>query len=300
MTTPPTLLILAAGMGSRYDGGLKIDDPVGPGGETIMDYSIYDAHRAGFGKIVFLIRRATEERFREIIGTRIISHVHVKFVYQELTNIPAGFRVPRGRTKPWGTTHAILSAASAIHEPFAVINVDDFYGSESFRGLAHHLQSGATDYAVVGYVLRNTLFDIGSAARGICRISPNGFLENIMELKNVELDGGRARNVDADGQETRLQGDEIVSMNMWGFTPQVFDQLQDNFEQFLRENGADTRSECYIPNTINDLIREGRARVKVLGCCESWFGVTYREDHTRAVANMRRLVESGYYPRKLW
>ncbi|MDE3148093.1 MAG: NTP transferase domain-containing protein [Acidobacteriota bacterium] len=298
--TPPTLLILAAGMGSRYDGGLKIDDPVGPDGETIMDYSIYDARRAGFGKIVFVIRRAMEERFREVVGTRFVSRFPIKYVYQDLTNIPPGFRVPRGRTKPWGTTHAILSAASAIHEPFAVINVDDFYGSESYRALAQHLQSGTADYAMVGYVLRNTLFDFGTVARGICQVSQNGFLENILELKNIERDGGHARNTGEDGQQTRLTGDEVVSMNMWGFTPQVFDQLHEHFERFLRENGADMKTECYIPNTVNELLRAGQARVRVLRCCESWFGVTYREDHTRAVQSMRRLIESGYYPRKLW
>lgn len=297
--TAPTLLILAAGMASRY-GGLKLNDPVGPGGETIMDYSIYDAHRAGFGKVVFVVRREIEQCFREKVGARFARHLPVEYVLQELTDVPLGFHPPRERTKPWGTTQAILAAARIIHEPFAVINVDDFYGAESYHLLARHLHAGTADYAMVGFVLRNTLFEFGSAARGICQVSGDGYLEGIAELKNVEREGGHALNIDEEGKQTRLTGNEIVSMNMWGFTPQIFEQLQGQFEGFLKEYGADLKAECYIPNTVNDLVWSGKARVKVLHCSDAWFGITYREDQTRAVANMRRLIESGYYPRKLW
>jgi len=296
--TNPSLLILAAGMASRY-GGLKVNDPVGPNGETIMDYSIYDARRAGFGKIVFVIRREIEEPFKERIEAHFGRRLPIEFVYQEVTGIPPGFHVPHGRTKPWGTTHAILTASQAIQEPFAVINVGDFYGSESFRTLAQHLRAGTGDYAMVGYVLRNTLFDFGQAARAICHVDAHDWLESITELKNVERDGGHARNADAAGKETRLTGDEIVSMNMWGFTPRIFGQLQEQFTQFLEENGADQQAECSIPNTVNELLRAGELRAKVLHCCEAWFGVTYREDYSRAVGSIRRLIEAGYYPRKL-
>lgn len=297
--TPPTLLILAAGMASRY-GGFKLSDPVGPYDETIVEYSIYDARRAGFGKIVFVIRRDLEQRFKEAVSARLLRHFPVEYAFQDLTKIPPGFSVPLGRTKPWGTTHAILMAAPFIHEPFAVINVGELYGAESYHHLARHLQSGTADYAMVGFVLRNTLFEFSSAARGVCQVNNSGRLESIVELKNVERDGGHALNIDEEGQQMRLTGDEIVSMNMWGFTPQVFGQLQAQFERFLSENGADLKTECYIPNTVNDLVRAGQAHVKVLRCNESWLGITYHEDHSRVVAGIRRLIESGYYPRKLW
>jgi hypothetical protein len=295
----PTLLILAAGMGSRY-GGPKQFDPVGPDGETIMDYSIYDAHRAGFGKVVFVIRPDNEQPFKQMVGARFSKRIAVEYVFQTLGKLLPGLAVPAGRTKPWGTTHAILMAANAIHEPFAVINSDDFYGAESYRALARHLQSGTTDYAVVGFVLRNTLSEFGAVARGVCQVNANGFLENIVELKNIERDGGHARNTDAEGRETRLAGNEVVSMNMWGFTPQVFGQLREHFQKFLQLNGTDLEAECYIPSTVSELLVAGQARVKVLRTLDSWFGVTYREDQPRAVESIRRLIEGGYYPRRLW
>jgi NDP-sugar pyrophosphorylase family protein len=295
----PTLLVLAAGMGSRY-GGLKLIEPVGPNGESIMDYSIYDAHRAGFGRVIFVIRREIEPRVKEMVGARIGRHLLVEYVYQELAKLPPGFHVPAGRTKPWGTTHAILMAASTIHEPFAVINVDDFYGAESYHALAHHLQSGTTDYAMAGFVLRNTLSDFGAVARGVCQVDDSGFLENIVELKSIERDGGHARNTDAEGWETRLTGNEVVSMNMWGFTPQVFAPLDEHFQKFLQQNGRDLEAECFIPSTVNELLVDGQARVKVLRSSDSWFGVTYREDHARAIESIRHLIEGGYYPKKLW
>jgi UTP-glucose-1-phosphate uridylyltransferase len=297
--TSPTLLVLAAGMGSRY-GGLKQMDPVGPNGETIIDYSVYDALRAGFGKLVFVIRKEFEQAFKQIVGARFEKRVAVEYVFQELDNLPPGFQVPAGRTKPWGTAHAILMGASAIHEPFAVINADDFYGAKGFRVLAGHLQSGTPDYAMVGFVLRNTLSEFGSVARGVCRVSSNGFLEDVVELTKIECDGAYARNTDAAGGMTRLTGDEAVSMNMWGFTPGIFEQLREYFERFLERNGSDTRTECFIPSAVNEWILTGRARVKVLPTNDSWFGITYREDHPRVVASIRKLIQNGLYPERLW
>ena len=295
----PTLLVLAAGMGSRYS-GLKQFDPVGPDGATIMDYSIYDAHRAGFGKVVFVIRPDNEQLFKQMVGARLGKRIAVEYVFQALGKLLPGLPVPAGRTKPWGSTHAILMAANTIHEPFAVINSDDFYGAESYRSLAHHLQSGTTDYAMVGFVLRNTLSEFGAVARGVCQVNGKGFLENIVELKNIERDGGHASNTDAAGRGTRLAGDEVVSMNMWGFTPQVFGQLHERFQKFIQLNGTDLEAECYIPSTVNELLVAGQVRVKVLRTLDSWFSVTYREDHPRAVESIRRLIEAGYYPKRLW
>jgi NDP-sugar pyrophosphorylase family protein len=295
----PTLLILAAGSGSRY-GGQKLVEPIGYDGEKIMDYSIFDARHAGFGKIVLVIRRDAEKRTKELVAERFGKHFAVEYVYQDLADLPPGFQVPAGRTKPWGTTHAILTASSAIHEPFAVINANDFYGAQSYHALAHHFESGTTDYAMVAFVLRNTLSDYGAVARAICQVSDCGFLENIVELKNVERDGGHASSTDADGQETTLTGNELVSMNMWGFTPHVFGQLRESFLKFLELNGTDLEAECLIPNTVNELLQANQARIKVLRCGDSWFGVTYREDHPRAVESIRQLIKCGYYPKKLW
>jgi NDP-sugar pyrophosphorylase family protein len=295
----PTLLILAAGMGSRY-GEQKLIEPVGPDGETIMDFSIYDARRAGFGRIVLVIRREIEHRAKEIVNARIGKHLKVEYVYQDLAQLPPGFQAPAGRAKPWGTTHAILTASSTIHEPFAVINVDDFYGAESYHALAHHLQSGTTDYAMAGFVLRNTLSDFGAVARGVCQVDGNGFLENIVELKSIEREGGHATDIDTEGQETRLTGNEVVSMNMWGFTPHVFGQLHEHFQRFLEVNGRDLEAECFIPSTVNEMLMAGQVRVKVLRCADTWFGLTYREDHPRAVESIRRLIEDGNYPKRLW
>ncbi|MGD0346537.1 MAG: sugar phosphate nucleotidyltransferase [Terracidiphilus sp.] len=297
--TSPTLLVLAAGMGSRY-GGLKQIDPVGPAGETIIDYSIFDALRAGFGKLVFVIRKDIEEAFREIVGSRFEKRVAVDYVFQSLEDIPPRFTVPAGRTKPWGTTQAILLAADAVHEPFAAINADDFYGAESYRELAVHLTSGSADYAMVGFVLRNTLSDFGSVARGVCQVSPDGYLKDIVELTKIERDGNGARNTDPAGKVTALSGDEPVSMNMWAFTPRVFDQLRQRFEKFLGTSSSDTKAECYIPMTVGELVHAGEARVKVLHSRDSWFGVTYREDRPRVVESIRALIAAGAYPEKLW
>ncbi|MGA2853990.1 MAG: sugar phosphate nucleotidyltransferase [Verrucomicrobiota bacterium] len=296
--TKPTLLILAAGMGSRY-GGLKQIDPVGPNGETIIDYSIYDALRAGFGKLVFVIRHDFEKAFKEIVGARFEKRVPVEYVYQELNMLPPGFSVPAGRTKPWGTTHAILLAEDAIKEPFAAINADDFYGRQAYQVLAEHLTAGTTDYAMVGFILRNTLSEFGSVARGVSRVDGNNCLTSIVEMLKIEPDGGGAKNTGADGKITRLTGDEAVSMNFWGFTPAVFEQLRTQFTAFLKKSGQEEKSECYIPATVGELVTTGQAKVKVLRTNDSWFGVTYREDRPRVVESVSKLIARGVYPQEL-
>ena len=297
--TTPALLVLAAGMGSRY-GGLKQLDPVGPDDETIMDYSIFDARRAGFGKVVFVIRKEIEKVFKEKIGTRYEKRVPVEYAFQETSDLIPGFSQPEGRTRPWGTTHAILMAASVIHEPFGVINADDFYGASSYRLLAQQLQSGTSDYALVGFVLRNTLSEFGTVARGVCHVTDDGYLKDIAEMKSIERKGPRIANIDAEGKETVLTGDEMVSMNLWGFTPGVFPQLYDQFQRFLKQHGNDLKAECYLPSSVNTLIQTTQARVKVLRSCDAWFGVTYREDHPRVVQSVGRLIEQGAYPHRLW
>jgi hypothetical protein len=285
-------------MGSRY-GGLKQIEAVGPGGETIMDYSVYDALRAGFGKLVFVLRRDMEQPFRQIVGARFEKRVPVGYVFQELNRLPAGFSVPPGRAKPWGTAHAILMAEEAVHEPFAAINADDFYGAESYRLLAEHFRSGGADYAMVGFILRNTLSEFGSVARGICQVDENRFLQSVAELTGIERDGAGAKNT-VEGRTTRLTGDESVSMNFWGFHPALFGQLKEQFAQFLKKKGGDLKAECYIPSVVNDLVAAGRARVKVLRSNGSWFGVTYREDRPRVLDSIRQLIARGDYPEKLW
>ena len=297
--TKPTLLVMAAGMGSRY-GGLKQIDPVGPSGETLMDYSIFDAIRAGFGRVVYVIRKDIEAPFKETIGAKFEKRIPVDYVYQELDKIPAGFNDPEGRTKPWGTTQAVLMAEDAIREPFAVINADDFYGEEGYRVLAGHLNSGTPDYAMVGFVLRNTLSEFGSVARGVSRADANGYLQSVVELTKVEREGNGAKNTDPTGAVTQLTGDELVSMNMWGFQPSIFPLLRERFRTFIEKSGNDLKSEHYVPTAVNELVSSGQARVKVLRTNDAWFGVTYREDRPRVVDSIAALVKKGKYPEKLW
>jgi UTP-glucose-1-phosphate uridylyltransferase len=295
----PTLLVLAAGMGSRY-GGLKQIDSVGPNGETIVDYSIYDALRAGFAKVVFVIRKDIEQPFRMTVGARFERHVDVEYVFQELDRLPPGFFAPADRIKPWGTLHAVLAAAGTINEPFAVINADDFYGAESYRSLARYLQSDLLNYAMVGFVLRNTLSDFGPVSRGVCQVDGNDFLEGIIELANIVCDGAHAMNIDATGRVTKLSGDEVVSMNMWGFRPHIFEQLREIFQEFLGRSGSDLSSESYLPSAVNELALAGRAHVKVLRTNDLWCGITYREDHPRVVERISQLIRDGFYPKWLW
>jgi UTP-glucose-1-phosphate uridylyltransferase len=290
----PTLLVMAAGMGSRY-GGLKQLDAVGPGGETIIDYSIYDALRTGFARLVFVIRHDIEAPFREAIGRKFEKRVAVEYVFQELDKLPPGFAVPAGRTKPWGTTHAILLAEEVVREPFAAINADDFYGRESFQVMADFLRAGGGDYAMVGYTLRNTLSEHGSVSRGVCECDADGHLQAVTELTKIEKQG---RGAQAEGRA--LSGDELVSMNFWGFTPALFPQLRMRFEEFLRHSGHELKSECYIPTTVNELVTSGTARVKVLRTPASWFGVTYQKDKPRITSGIRELVARCEYPERLW
>lgn len=297
--TKPTLLVLAAGMGSRY-GGLKQIDPVGPAGETIIDYSIFDAMRAGFGKLVFVIRHDIEQQFREIVGSRFEKRIAVEYVFQELDKLPPGYSLPAGRTKPWGTTHAILMAENVIKEPFAAINADDFYGRNAYKVLADHLNAGSPDYAMVGFILKNTLSDHGSVARGVSRTDAHNYLTSIVEMTKIERDGAGAKNTEADGKVTKLNGDEPVSMNFWGFTPALFPQIKVEFDKFLQKSGNELKSECYIPMTVGDLVKNGQAKVKVLRSPDSWFGVTYREDRPTVVESIRKLIAKGEYPEKLW
>lgn len=298
----PTLLVLAAGMGSRY-GGLKQVDPVGPNGETIIDYCIYDATRAGFGKVVFVIRHDIEAAFREAVGARFEKRLPVEYAFQELNKVPAGFAVPSSRTKPWGTAHAILMAEDVIREPFAMINADDFYGADSFRVLGEFLSKArvdSTDYSMVGFILRNTLSEHGTVSRGVCQVDQNRMLQQVVELLKIEKAGNAARNLDGKGGSQPLTADEYCSMNMWGFTPTLFGFLREEFAKFLKERGGEEKSECLIPTVVNHLVTNRRATVKVLPTQSSWFGVTYQEDRPKVQESVRALIRRGEYPEKLW
>lgn len=281
-------------MGSRY-GGLKQVDPVGPSGETLLDYSIYDALRAGFGKVVFIIRHDIEAQFRDLVGKRFEGRVPVDYAFQELNDLPAGFKVPEGRTKPWGTTHAILAAANVVREPYAVLNADDFYGRESFVTISGHLTSGSQDLAMVGFKLNNTLSEHGTVARGICGVGADGYLTSVEEFTKIEKTATGAREGDH-----AFSGEELVSMNFWGFHPAMFPALKERFTTFLQKSGNEQKSECYIPATVNELMVAGQARVKMLSSSSPWFGVTYKEDKPRVVQSIAALVERGEYPAKLW
>jgi UTP-glucose-1-phosphate uridylyltransferase len=293
-----SLLILAAGMGSRY-GGLKQIDPVGPGGETIIDYSIHDAMRAGFDELVFVIRRDIEQVFRETIGSRFEKKIAVQYVFQELDCLPAGYSVPHGRTKPWGTGHAILMAAETIRGPFGVINADDFYGAQSFQLMAEHLRGKNAAYAMAGFVLRNTLSPFGGVARGICEVA-DGNLQGVREVVGIEKDGAGARYKNGTGEFHALTGEEIVSMNMWGFDPTIFDLLRRQWMDFLKTRGGDNGAEFYIPSVVNGLIGRQEKQVKVLRTPASWYGVTYREDRPFVADGIRELIRNGEYPERLW
>ena len=295
----PTLLVLAAGTGNRY-GGLKQIDSVGSNGETIIDYSVYDALHAGFGKLVFVIRREIEVQFKTVICSRFEKRIQVEYLFQELDQLRPDFSCTPTRTKPWGTTHAILVAQNVVNEPFAAINADDFYGAESFRMLAEHLCSGSPDFAMVGFVLRKTLSEFGSVARGICETTPGGFLKSVVERTKIERSGNSIKFTNGEGIIHPLTGDELVSMNFWGFTPAVFKLLHERFIDFLATHGREEKSECYIPTSINDLIAAGQARTQVLRTHASWFGVTYYKDRSHVIESIRALVAKGDYPEKLW
>jgi dTDP-glucose pyrophosphorylase len=300
----PALLVLAAGMGSRY-GGLKQLDPMGPHGETVMDYAIFDALRAGFGRVVFVIRRDFEAPFRETVLSRYEGRIDASYCFQDMHELPGGFTVPEGRTKPWGTTHAILAARHVIHEPFAAINADDFYGADSYKVLHAFLADPArqTDphrYAMVGFTLRSTLSPHGTVARGVCVTDAEGHLVSIRELTKVLPVGDHVENQVGTVPPERLTGQEPVSMNMWGFTPALFPQIERAFAEFLASKGQEASSECYIPATVDVLINRGECVVEVLPTTSRWFGVTYREDKPGVVQAMADLAASGAYPAPLF
>ena len=299
----PTLLVLAAGMGSRY-GGLKQLDQVGPSGETIIDYSIFDAIRAGFGKVVFVIRRDIETAFKEAVGSRYTGKIEVDYAFQQLDALPEGFEIPAGREKPWGTGHAVLVAKDVINEPFAVINGDDFYGRTGFQLLADYLSQAAdgtkADYCMCGFVMRNTLSDNGTVSRGICEIDTEGNLTEVVEHTTLERNGNAAKSLLDDGSTVDFTADEIVSMNMWGFTPSLFTNMTAMFTKFLHERGNEMKSEFFIPLVADTLIKQNKATVKVMTSSDEWFGITYREDKPQVVASIKALVEQGEYPAKLF
>ncbi len=298
----PTLFVLAAGMGSRY-GGLKQLDGLGPNGETIMDYSIYDAIKAGFGKIVFVIRESFEKDFKAVVIDKFRDLIEVETVFQDITNVPEGCTYNPEREKPWGTNHAVLMGKDVIKEPFAVINADDFYGQESFAVLADFLRTvegKQNEYCMVGYHVGNTLSESGSVSRGVCVVDEKGDLLNVVERTNIEEKGGKIIFIDENNKEVEISPETPVSMNMWGFTTDYFDYSMDYFKEFLSENGQKLKSEFYIPLAVNNLIVSGKASCKVLDTTSKWFGVTYAEDRPQVVLKINELINKGVYPQKLF
>lgn len=298
----PTLLVLAAGMGSRY-GGLKQLDPVGPSGESIMDYSIYDAIRAGFGKVVYVIRKDFEQAFKEHVVHKYSNHIEVKVVFQSMNALPNGFICPVGREKPWGTNHAVMMGESVINEPFAVINADDFYGKESYTVLSKALVSMVgkmNEYCMVGYHVGNTLSEGGTVSRGICETNDKHVLISITERTKIKRVEGDVAYMGDNGDWVNIDDNSLVSMNMWGFTPDYFKYSNQEFVTYLKENINNPKGEYFIPSVVNTLIQSKLATVKVLRTTSKWFGITYPEDKANVVANIRRLVDSGEYPNKLW
>ena len=294
----PTLLVLAAGMGSRY-GGLKQMDGVGPNGEIIMDYSINDAIRAGFGKVVFVIRHSFEQEFKAKINAEHFGNrIAVEYVFQELDYLPDGFKVPEGREKPWGTNHAILMAKDAIHEPFAIINADDFYGRDAFQVMGDHLRTlegTKGQYCMVGYRLENTLSENGTVSRGVCNVDANGLLAGMTERTSIGRTANGIEYKDADGSMHPLNAGDTVSMNLFGFTPDYFAESEKLFVEWLREHGSEMKSEYYIPFAVNTFINSGYATMRVLNTTAQWFGVTYKEDRPMVVARLKALHDQGEY-----
>ena len=297
----PTLLVLAAGMGTRYGGNKQLDE-VGPAGETIIDYSIYDAIRSGFGKIVFVIRRDIEEQVKERFVERLKDKIEVDYVFQEVTNLPEGLNVSAYRQKPWGTSHAILVTSGKIREPFGVINADDYYGVESFKILYDFLVNNTDPvcYSIVGYKLGNTLSDHGHVNRGVCMVDPDGFLENIVEMRQIEKTFDGAKAPDINGGIVRFTGEEVVSMNLWGFKPSCFEFLGKEFRNFIEKNGMDLKSELDIPTSVDKFVKNGDIRIKILMSNERWFGVTYREDKPFVVESIKKMIRNGVYPVRIY
>ncbi|MEE8400140.1 MAG: sugar phosphate nucleotidyltransferase [Desulfobacterales bacterium] len=300
----PTLIILAAGIGSRY-GGLKQIDPVGPHDQIILDYSIYDAIEAGFDRVVFVIRREIERDFRDFIGGKYEKVIPCTYVYQELDALPQGINLPADRTKPWGTAHAVWVCESVVKEPFAVINADDFYGKIAYRKLLQFLDGAAKDvpkstYAMVGFALENTLSQHGSVSRGVCNVTDDGTLETITERTKIQHRQDEIQYQDSDGTWHSLAGSESVSMNFWGFTPSIFPHLEETFITFLENHIHEPKSEFFLPITIDTLLKEDRAQVSVLPSPDQWVGVTYPEDKPQVTRHLMSLIASDVYPEKLW
>lgn len=302
----PVLVIMAAGMGSRY-GGLKQIDPVDEQGHIIMDFSIFDAKRAGFEKVVFIIKKENEADFKAAVGDRMEAIMDVAYVYQDIDNVPKGFKVPEGRVKPWGTAHAVLSCIDEIDGPFAVINADDFYGKDAFQVIYDYLATHEDDdkyrYTMVGYKLENTVTDNGHVARGVCSTNKDGELTGIFERTRIEKrDGGIAYSED-DGQTwTPVAGDTLVSMNMWGFTRSILDEIKGGFPAFLEEGIAKNPMKCeyFLPSVVSGLLEQGRATVAVLESADKWYGVTYKEDKPVVMEAIKKMKEEGLYPETLW
>jgi len=301
----PTLVLLAAGMGSRY-GGLKQLDGLGPNGETIMDYSIYDAIKAGFGKIVFVIRKDFEQEFREKVLSKYEGHIPAEVCYQSLDALPEGFTVPEGREKPWGTNHAVMMAKDLIHEPFCVINCDDFYNRDSFMVIGKFLadlpDNATNTYAMVGFRVGNTLSENGTVARGVCSKDENDLLTTVVERTEIMRVDGKVSYKDENGDWVAIEDNTPVSMNMWGFTPDYFAHSDAYFKQFLSDpkNQANPKAEFFIPLMVNELVNNGTSTVKVLDTTSKWFGVTYSADRQATVDRIQALVNEGVYPNKLF
>ncbi|WP_462319567.1 nucleotidyltransferase family protein [Marinilabilia sp.] len=296
----PTLLILAAGMGSRY-GGLKQMDELGPNGESIIDYSVYDAIRAGFGKVVFVIRHSFADAFKERFESRLTGKIETEYVFQELDYLPEGFSVPEGREKPWGTGHAMLMAKDAIREPFAIVNADDFYGNEAYQSAADFIKNNPAEneYAMIGYPLQNTLSENGTVSRGVCETDDEGNLKDITERTKIGWENEEIFYYEGDSK-TKLTGKEPVSMNFWIFKPSFFTHLENGFIEFLKAKGTEMKSEYYFNACADELIKSGKASTKVIDTDSQWFGVTYKEDKPIVLESLNNLIKDGVYPEKLW
>lgn len=302
-----TLVIMAAGIGSRFGGGIKQLAPVGPNGEIIMDYSIHDALEAGFNKIIFIIRKDLEKDFREIIGNRIEKIAHVEYAFQELEKLPAGYQVPAGRTKPWGTGQAVLAVKGMVHEPFLVINADDYYGKEGFFKIHDYMvhemdtESDVYDMCMGGFILENTLSDNGTVTRGVCQVNEDGTLRDVTETFDIEWKDGSLKANDEQGNPVSVKPDQHVSMNMWGLPPRFLEELETGFPEFLDQiPEGNLKAEYLLPRIIDKLIKSGKGKVKVLETRDKWFGVTYQEDKAAVVDSIRRLIEEGVYKEKLY
>ncbi|MDO5602736.1 MAG: sugar phosphate nucleotidyltransferase [Oscillospiraceae bacterium] len=303
----PVLVVMAAGMGSRY-GGLKQIDPMGKNGEVIMDYSIYDALKAGFKKVIFIIKREIEADFRAVVGDRIAEVAQVSYAYQEVDDLPAGYTMPEGRTKPWGTSQAILSTRDLIDGPFAVVNADDYYGPHAFQVLydylsTHQDQPGCYEYCMVGYQIENTLTEHGTVARGVCAVDENGFLQSVTERTKVAKDGAGAKFTEDEGASwTHLEAGTPVSMNLWGFHPSMIREIEKRFPLFLDKALSENplKAEFYLPTVVSELLQEKKARVKVLQSPDKWYGVTYQADKPVVQAAMAKKHTEGQYPEPLW